>query len=116
MEPHLPSQSRDHMRTSLIALLCVLTFAATSCNIGDRSDRRDAAARQAGREAYRASRELKKDAQQAGRELRNASKEFRDGWKEAQQEDARHPKGDHGNADRYDSKQPDEKPRNSKSH
>lgn len=93
------------MRTPLIAFLCFLGFTITSCNIGDRSDRSDTTSRQAGREAYRASRNLKKDAQQAARELRSASKEFREGWTEAQQEDARRPKTDRGDADRYDSNQ-----------
>ncbi len=103
------------MRTPLIALL-FLGFVLTSCNTADRSDPSDARARQAGREAYRASRNLKKDAQQAARELRNASKEFQEGWREAQQDDARRPRDDRGEADRYDSNRPDRKPRDSKSH
>ncbi|HUH63107.1 MAG TPA: hypothetical protein VLZ50_08930 [Terracidiphilus sp.] len=102
------------MRASLIAFLCFLTFALTSCNIGDHSDRRDDRARHAGREAYQASRDLKKDAKEAARELRNASKEFREGWSQAQQEDARRPKAEHDDADRYDSNQTRQSPRHPK--
>jgi hypothetical protein len=104
------------MRTSLIGLVCFLGFSLTSCNIGDRSDRGDAAARQAGRDAYNASRDLKKDAQQAARELRNASKQFREGWSEAQQNDAHRRGAADGDADRRDSKQTGPTSRDPKSH
>jgi hypothetical protein len=73
------------MRTSLIAVFCFVGLTLTSCNIGS-APQPDA--RQAGRDAYKASQDLKKDAKEAARQLQNASKEFREGWKEAQQRDA----------------------------
>jgi hypothetical protein len=54
-----------------------------------REDQRhdDAAARQAGREAYRASQDVKHGAEKAAKELRNAGKEFRQGWSDAKHGD-----------------------------
>lgn len=49
--------------------------------------RDDSAARQAGREAYRASKDLKKGAKRAAHDLRTAGKQFREGWKEAHEAD-----------------------------
>ena len=49
--------------------------------------RDDNSARQAGREAYRASQDVKHGAEKAAKELRNAGKEFREGWSEARRED-----------------------------
>jgi len=72
--------------SSSVTLALLLGISLISC---ERDERRDGlAARQAGRDAYRAAQAAKRDAKEAGRELRSASKDFRDGWNEAQQEDA----------------------------
>lgn len=70
------------MRTLLIGLSCWIGLGLVSCTREDKSQGNDPAARQAGREAYRASQDLKRDAKQAAQELRKASKEFREGWSE----------------------------------
>lgn len=72
------------MRLSMAALVCSIGLGLVSCT--NDTSRRDDAARKAGREAYRASRNLKKDAKQAERELRSAGKQFRQGWDEAKHE------------------------------
>lgn len=72
------------LRTARILTFSLL-LALLACNRSD--DRPDPAARQAGRDAYRASQEAKKDAKQAARELREAGKEFREGWNEAKHND-----------------------------
>jgi len=69
------------MRTSVIALVLACGFGLISC-----ARRDEPAARQAGREAYDASREIKHGAKTAARELRDAGKEFREGWRERQDE------------------------------
>lgn len=65
-----------------------LTF--PSCNRDDRRD--EPAARQVGRDAYRASEELKEGAKKAEKELRNAGKEVREGWNEAKHKEEPRPK------------------------
>ena len=60
------------------ALCCLLACGLMSCTNGY-SDRRDDGAREAGREAYRASKGIKRGAKQA-HDLRTAGKEFRQGW------------------------------------
>ena len=75
------------MRTGLIAIFLLLGFGLTSCTREDRSHRDEPAARQAGREAYKASQEAKRGAREAAHDLRNASKEFREGWTEAKHAD-----------------------------
>ena len=76
------------MRTSLIGAFCCIGLILTSCNSYNSSDRNDPAARQAGREAYKASQELKKGAKKAAHDLQSAGKEFSQGWSEAKQRDA----------------------------
>ncbi|HXB69501.1 MAG TPA: hypothetical protein VNY05_14720 [Candidatus Acidoferrales bacterium] len=65
-------------------------LSVTSCNRD--APRDDPAARKVGRDAYRASEELKRGAKKAGQELRDAEKEVREGWNEAKHEDKSHPK------------------------
>jgi hypothetical protein len=71
----------DVMRTfgSLFILAAGLIF--TSCNRDDHKN--EPAAREVGRDAYRASQELKEGAKKAEKELRDAGKEVRQGWNEA---------------------------------
>ena len=77
------------MRTSCTAILIIVGLGLVSCNRDDSTERQRTAARQAGREAYRASQEVKRGAKEAAHDLRNASKEFRDGWSEAKHQDER---------------------------
>jgi hypothetical protein len=79
------------MRTSCLALLFLMGLGTVSCS--RRDDRRDEpVARQAGREAARASKEVKEGARQAERDLRNAGKEFREGWNEGKHTDRTEPR------------------------
>jgi hypothetical protein len=71
------------MRASQIALACLLGLGMVSCTRSDTPRRDDSAARQAGRDAYRATQEIKRGAKEAGKELRNAGKELREGWNDA---------------------------------
>ena len=71
------------MRWMIPALAC-LGLSLTSCN---QTYDRQPDTREAGRDAYRASQELKKDAKRAAQDLRNAGKNFREGWNEAEHED-----------------------------
>ena len=74
------------MRILCLAPVVVAGLFLTGCTrTEERHD--DTAARQAGREAYRASEDVKHDAEKAAKELRNAGKEFREGWSEARHED-----------------------------
>ncbi len=72
------------------AVLLFSSLSLISCygvNDGDRD-----ASRRAGREAYRASKDLKRGAREAEHQLRTAGKEFRDGWAEESRRDrAEHP-------------------------
>jgi len=68
----------------MIPALACFGLSLTSCS---QSYDRQPDTRQAGREAYRASQELKKDAKRAAQDLRNAGKNFREGWNDAQRED-----------------------------
>jgi hypothetical protein len=70
------------MRTTYITLALALALGMTACGRRD-----EPAARQAGREAYRTSQEIKKGAREAAKELRKAGKEMRKGWNEAKHED-----------------------------
>jgi hypothetical protein len=74
------------MRTCYIALLLAGGLGLTSCNRTD-EPRREPAARQAGREMYRATQDVKRDAKEAGQQLKKAGKEFREGWSEAKHQD-----------------------------
>ena len=71
------------MRASWIALVIFLGVTLISCSRDNRADRSEPAARQAGRDAYHASQEVKQGARRAAHELENAGKEFRQGWSEA---------------------------------
>lgn len=81
------------------AIVLIAAFTFISCDRTQTTDRgrSEPAARQAGREAYDASREIKHGAQQAARDLRSASKEFRQGWNErrAERRDQPPPRRDH---------------------
>jgi hypothetical protein len=65
-----------------------LTF--PSCNRDDHRD--EPAARQVGRDAYRASEEFKEGAKKAEKELRDAGKDVREGWNEAKHKEEPPPK------------------------
>lgn len=71
------------MRSFCTTFLIILGIGLTSCSRDDSSVRAHEAERQAGRDAYRASQEVKHGAKEAAHELRNASREFREGWSEA---------------------------------
>ena len=73
------------MRISWFGLLLFSSLAFTSCSQTPRRDQPDA--REAGREAYRASQKLKREAKDAANQLHDAEKEFRQGWGEASRED-----------------------------
>ncbi len=76
------------MRLSCLAVLIILGMGSVSCTRDRGTGRRDEpAAREAGREAYHASQEVKKGAKEAARELRKAGKEFREGWSEAKHQE-----------------------------
>ena len=75
------------MRSSWIVLALFAAVTLVSCSRDDRADRNDAAARQAGRDAYHASQEVKQGARRAAQDLEHASKEFRQGWSEAKHDD-----------------------------
>jgi hypothetical protein len=75
------------MRLSGLAIGVLLAFGLASCNRRADNRREDHAAREAGRDAYRASQEVKRGAREAGRELHNAGKEFRQGWNDAKHSD-----------------------------
>jgi hypothetical protein len=75
------------MRLSWIAAAFFLGATLISCSRDERSGRNEPAARQAGRDAYHASREVKQGARRAAHELENAGKEFRQGWGEAKHDD-----------------------------
>ncbi len=75
------------MRITCAALLIFAGLGLVSCDRDYRSDRDREAARQAGRDAYRASQQVKRGAREAERDLRNAGKEFREGWEQARERD-----------------------------
>jgi hypothetical protein len=69
------------MRTLYLALVIAAGLGAASCN----RNRNEPAAHQAGREAYKATQQIKKGAKEAAKELHSAGKQFREGWKEQKQ-------------------------------
>lgn len=73
------------MRFCGLFLMLVAGLTFTSCNRDNSRD--DPAARKVGRDAYRASEEVKRGAKKAEQELRDAGKEVRKGWNEAKHED-----------------------------
>ena len=74
------------MRSWHIVLVLVGGMALGGCSRTDEV-KTDEAARRAGREAYEASRDVKRDAKEAEERLRKAGKDFRDGWNEAKRKD-----------------------------
>ena len=78
------------MRASVLALVFATGLMLTSCKRDARRD--DPAARQVGRDAYRASEEIKRGAKKAGQELRKAGEEIRQGWNEAKRKDDSRPR------------------------
>ena len=75
------------MRTCGLFLTLAVGLILTSCNRDAARD--DPTARKVGRDAYRASQELKRDAKEAAQELRKAGKDVREGWNEAKRNDSR---------------------------
>jgi hypothetical protein len=75
------ADGNDEMRIFGSFLILAAGLILTSCNRDDHKD--EPAARQVGRDAYRASQELKEGAKKAEKELRDAGKEVREGWNEA---------------------------------
>jgi len=78
------------MRACGLFLIFAIGLALPSCSRDSRRD--DPTARQVGRDAYRATQELKRDAKKAGKELQNAGRDIREGWNEAKHEDKPRPK------------------------
>jgi hypothetical protein len=72
------------MRTLCLVVLVVTGLGLASCA---REDHNSPAARRAGRDAYKASQQIKKGAKEAAHELRDAGKEFKEGWSDAKQQD-----------------------------
>ena len=75
------------MRAFGLTALLVAGSMLSSCGRGTHRD--ESSAREAGRDAYRASQEIKRGAKKAGQELQKAGKELREGWNEAKREDTR---------------------------
>src|SRR5579871_1734210 len=73
------------MWTRWMGGLIALTVALGGCTQAPR--REEPNAREAGREAYRASQKLKREAKDAAQQLHEAEKEFREGWSEASRQD-----------------------------
>jgi hypothetical protein len=78
------------MRAYGLALMLMVELILASCNRDAHRD--EPAARQAGRDAYRASQEIKRGAKEAAQELRKAGKEVREGWNEAKRQDDTRPR------------------------
>lgn len=75
------------MRPIYVALVLVAGTGMIGCSRDNGAGSEGPAARQAGRDAYRASRAAKQDAKQAAREVQRAGKDFQQGWNEAKHED-----------------------------
>ena len=73
------------MRMKSVVLI-FMVMALASCN-RDKREKDESAARQAGRDAYRATREVKREAKEAAEKIRKAGKEAQQGWNEAKRED-----------------------------
>jgi hypothetical protein len=69
------------MRIALVTIVTLGALGLISCSRQDNAHR-DAPAREAGRDAYKASREIKQQAKKAEHELRDAGKDFQQGWNE----------------------------------
>jgi hypothetical protein len=75
------------MRAFGLAVLLIAGSLLSSCSRDSHRD--EPAAREAGRDAYHASQEIKRGAKKAGKELQKAGKELREGWNEAKRDDTR---------------------------
>ena len=73
------------MRTWSIFFPVVLALGLAAC--GQTSRHEEPAARQAGRDAARATQDLERDANKAARELRDTGNQFRQGWNEGKHEE-----------------------------
>jgi hypothetical protein len=80
------------MRAFEITIAVAAGLLLASCNRQDTTHRDSPAARQVGREAYRASEDIKRGAKEAAQELKKAGKEVRQGWNEAKREESSRPK------------------------
>ena len=78
------------MRALGLAALLIAGSMLSSCSRGTHRD--EPAAREVGRDAYRASQDIKRGAKKAGQELKEAGKDLREGWNEAKREDTRRKK------------------------
>jgi hypothetical protein len=74
------------MRVSLGAFALFIGLSLMSCT-RDSGRRQETPAQQAGREAYRASKQLKRGAKKAAHDLDTATKQFAEGWRQAKRED-----------------------------
>jgi hypothetical protein len=80
------------MRISVVPMALILGLSLVSCYRDDTAARarEDSRAREAGRKAYQAAQDAKRDIKEAGRELQKATKAFREGWNEAKNQDKTH--------------------------
>jgi hypothetical protein len=72
------------MRSCGLFIMLAAGMILASCNRDDRRD--NSAARQVGRDAYRAQEELKRGAKKVEQDVRKAGKDVREGWDEAKHE------------------------------
>jgi predicted small secreted protein len=78
------------MRSFGLFIMLAAGMTLASCNRD--SPKADPTAREVGRDAYRASEELKRGAKKVEQDVRRAGKEVREGWNEAKHEDPPPPK------------------------
>jgi hypothetical protein len=83
------------MRTYLLGVLLLGGWLLISCSNSQQQNRNEPSAREAGREAYRATEDLKHDAQKAERELRDAGNQFKNGWNQAKHQNHEQDNGPH---------------------
>jgi len=89
------------MRLSGIILTFFLGLGLVSCNQDNRGTRQPADARQAGRDAYHAAQQAKRDLKKAEHDIERAGKNFREGWNEAKSNDKnRHDRDDRDRQDK----------------
>ena len=80
------------MRLAICLTIMVLSWGLGGCS-RDASGEKASPAREVGKAAYKIEKESEKAAKKAGEELKKATHDARQGWKEAQKEDAaKHPK------------------------
>ena len=75
------------MRSLYIALVLAAGLGLSSCTREDTSRSNEPAAHRAGREAYRASQDIKRGAKKAAEEINKAGDQLRDGWNDAKRQD-----------------------------